>query len=226
MEKSLHHLLKYVYDETRNKNLNSLQCKNLIGNEMNKLIEGKHLKSLGTAMGVFVEGVKELMRPYIEEMERASIGGVRTVEREEEEDDDNAPRVSFSHGVLPSMTKQKHDESYLGRRGPVDGALGYPLNDVIALSSVPIFKRIIGTPEELKRVELTQNIVDALGILLEHCENIDMKIYQGEILLRFFAQILRDFIFSSHLGGQQLNENLHLTKRSSRFCRASHSHDF
>jgi hypothetical protein len=167
-------LLNYVYNETHNKNLNSLQCKNLIGNEMNKLIEGKHLKSLGTAMGVFVEGVKELMRPYIEEMERTSSVGMRL--NEEDNDNDNAPRVSFSHGVLPSMTKQKHDESYLGRR-----ALEYPLNYIITPSTAPIFKRIIGIPEELKKLEITQNVVDALQILLEHCENIDVKIYQGEM---------------------------------------------
>lgn len=163
VEKSLHHLLTHVYGATRNKNLNSLQCKNLIGNEMNKLIEGKHLKSLSTAMGVFVEGVKDLLKPYIEEIEKAQESS-----------------IPFLKMKSPTAEQKKRDENYLKRRGPLEGYIAPYLGGMISDSALPILKRIIGLPAELGQVEPRPHLMKALNILLDHCESVEHKIYQGK----------------------------------------------
>lgn len=154
VEKSLRHLLSYIYDQTRNKDLSSKQCKDLIGTEMNKLIEGKHLKSLSTAMGVFVEGMKELIRPYVEEMENAA----------------NVAPVKEDLVKERSAETQKQKESFYSSYW----------EKFMPKSMLPTFKKIFGFPPELGEVEPTWSKMNALKILLEQCERVDLKIFQGK----------------------------------------------
>ncbi|XP_070491146.1 interaptin-like [Chironomus tepperi] len=66
IEKSLDRLLHQVYEQTRKYELTNVKCKDLIGNEMKKLMEQKHLKNLNASLGVFLRGIKELIESYIE----------------------------------------------------------------------------------------------------------------------------------------------------------------
>lgn len=194
VEKSLNNLLVFVYKETRNKDVNSMQCKKLIGNEMNKLIEGKHLRSLSMAMGIFVEGVKELIRPYLEDVEMTQATPVvrdasMIVEDESDEEIQVTPRVEVPYEeprvVFPYVTpeyKKRQDEDFLKQLGPLEGMFANELTPHISKKTLTVFKRIIGFPPELSKIEPTPEMVDALNILLEHCEKIDLVIYKGNIL--------------------------------------------
>lgn len=66
VEKSLDHLLHQVYEQTRRYELTNVKCKDLIGNEMKKLMEQKQLKNLNKSLGIFLHGIKELIEPYVE----------------------------------------------------------------------------------------------------------------------------------------------------------------
>lgn len=171
VEKSLNNLLTYIYNETRNKNLNSLQCRDLIGTEMNKLIEGKHLKSLSTALGVFVEGVKELIKPYIHDVESQN---------------------SLDVPITPDM-KRKRDESFLKQRGPTEGYFASFWESYIPLSMQPVFKKIIGFTPKLNELDVDDRKISAFIILLEHCAKIDLKVFQGEKILNLIEASKKEF---------------------------------
>lgn len=72
VKKSLDRLLKYVYTETNKHDINITKCEDLIGKEMNNLMERKYLKNAGTSFGIFLAGIKELITPYIDEAESLS----------------------------------------------------------------------------------------------------------------------------------------------------------
>jgi hypothetical protein len=240
-----------VYDQTKRFDITNIKCKHLIGAELTKIMERKHLGKLNKSMGVFLQGVKELMDPYVEELEeqsrrqqsvdisaiqrsvnvsgRQSMGKShvssflqRNRTRDETEESVDVPSFGDDESLTSKMpvhelqtiyrqiaqgtyrqpdivgtarqvqamdrvtakltarseqaAMQKRDASLMRVRRDVDRSLQGPLSERIAPSAKTAFKRIVGTSKNIESIDVTDEILKALDSVLEHCEDLDMKI--------------------------------------------------
>lgn len=189
LEMSLNKLLEFVHRETKDQDLSTIQCKSLIGEEMNKLIECKHLKDLSSAMGVFVEGARELLMPHLKRMDQArssSLGPSRLVSsRDRSRSRATSSLANFVQKSPPKpMTPQERaDQSYLERRGKGIAKLKTPIWKFVKTSELwEQLARIIGTPKELDDISPNYNLNKALSIMLEHTIRIDKALKRRKVI--------------------------------------------
>ncbi|KAG5673074.1 hypothetical protein PVAND_003149 [Polypedilum vanderplanki] len=267
VEESLDRLLFHVYEETKRFDITNIKCKDLIGNELTKVMERKHLSKLNKSMGIFLQGVKELMEPYINELENEAeelqqsvkvsqqlqqsinvsnitprnIFGQKSVKksltkpkshvasflqknktRDETEDSIEVPSFNDDESLTSKMPVKelqalyrqiaagnyrqppmvgtarqvqnmdrvtsklrtraekdallKRDKSLMRVQGDVDQTFEGSIIQSIAPTAMTIFKRIVGNNEKIKLMHVNNDVLKALDIVLELCEDVDMQI--------------------------------------------------
>lgn len=249
IEQSLDALLRTVYERTRRYDMTNLNCKDLIGNEMKKLMEQKQLKNINESLGVFLKGIKELIEPLLDEdnlaerelsaiLQKSHRGKTSLLQQVHESNlhrsvnkaaEESLELPSFDETLLgqvpvrdlQSMYKKIAKGTYKIPDVPGTAAQALRLEQIERLlgskvqrarskrevakqlaapisnfnlatakeglppNAVKMFKRIIGSIRHLDTIEMTDDMMAALQIILECCDNVDENICKGENFLDF-----------------------------------------
>lgn len=197
-------ILKFVYEQTKDTDISTLKCKDMVGEEMKKLVACKHLEDLSKAMGVFVEGAKEILLPHLERVDRlrptprhiSSRPRVSTVRRGRVSLAPSRSRVGGQKiSTAPKETLQQEkialnltpsalsvaEQSYLERRQKKEAKLvGVSWRVLNNAKNLKHFKKVIGLPKELEDIFPDYKMNKALDVMLRHIIKIDELIFDGK----------------------------------------------
>ncbi|CAG9809562.1 unnamed protein product [Chironomus riparius] len=202
IEISLDRLLQQVYEQTKKYELTNIRCKDLIGNEMKKLMEQKHLKNLNASLGVFLQGIKELIGSYIQPSEV----------QEELPSIIQKPQQTVQNRGQQSMLQRLH-ESNIQRAlhrtlmNETDESVEYPSFNESLLQQVSLpelqsmYKKMLKGKYQMPNVQGTAHqamMLEKIEQLLRQKAQLGMAKQRDESFLREHGRLNNSFQFPIH----------------------------